>query len=178
MRIFHISTLADWRAAQKSGSYTTSTLGRTLAEEGFIHASRGDQWQGVRERFYADVDEPLVLLAIDTDLLASPIVEEEVGDSRETFPHVYGPINPSAVVGTVPLDGRPVSSPSFSQLFLTELFRNVLVASAVLALVVAATFLGMALDAEWGPITGALLGLVLGVLGVLGVRAVGRRRPG
>ena len=49
-RIFHIATVADWEAAQRSGSYTTSTLGRTLVEEGFIHASRADQWQGVRQR--------------------------------------------------------------------------------------------------------------------------------
>ena len=50
------------RRAGAAGGYTTSTRGRTLAEEGFIHAVRADQWQGVRERYYADVDEPLVLL--------------------------------------------------------------------------------------------------------------------
>lgn len=104
MRIFHIATVADWEAAQRSGSYTTSTLGRTLAEEGFIHASREDQWRGVRDRFYADVTEPLVLLAIDTDRLASPIVEEAPGEGVvETFPHIYGPVDVSAVVETVPL---------------------------------------------------------------------------
>jgi uncharacterized protein (DUF952 family) len=43
MRIFHIATLADWKQAAESGSYTTSTLGRTLAEEGFIHAARHDR---------------------------------------------------------------------------------------------------------------------------------------
>ncbi|HEU4811728.1 MAG TPA: DUF952 domain-containing protein [Nocardioides sp.] len=104
MRIFHIATVAAWESAQRAGSYTTSTLGRTLAEEGFIHASREDQWRGVRERFYADVDEPLVLLTIDTDRLASPVVEEVPDGATETFPHVYGPIDPSAVVNAVPLD--------------------------------------------------------------------------
>ena len=54
------------------GAYTTSTYGVTLEQEGFIHASRADQWEAVRERFYADVDEPLVLLEIDTDLLDVP----------------------------------------------------------------------------------------------------------
>ena len=66
----------DWEAAREAGSYATSTLGRSLAEEGFVHASRGDQWQGVRDRYYADVTEPLVLLVIDTDRLVSPVVEE------------------------------------------------------------------------------------------------------
>ena len=58
MRIFHIATLADWTDAQQSGAYTTSTVGVTLEEEGFLHASRADQWEGVRARYYADITEP------------------------------------------------------------------------------------------------------------------------
>ena len=103
--IYHIAEAADWEQAQRDGQYTMSTRGRTLAEEGFIHASRTDQWEGVRERFYADVAEPLVLLEIDTDLLDVPVVEEVPAPGlTETFPHVYGPIRPDAVVGVVPLD--------------------------------------------------------------------------
>lgn len=99
MRIFHIATLADWDAAQESGAYTTSTRGVTLEQEGYIHASRADQWEGVRAAFYADVTEPLVLLEIDTDLLDVPVVEElPAPEATETFPHVYGAITPSAVV--------------------------------------------------------------------------------
>ena len=40
MRIFHIATAADWAEAQRTGSYTTSTRGRSLEQEGFVHASR------------------------------------------------------------------------------------------------------------------------------------------
>ncbi len=99
MQIFHIATLADWEAAQQSGAYTTSTRGVSLAEEGYIHASREDQWEGVRAAFYADVTEPLVLLEIDTDLLDAPVVEEAPAPGvEETFPHVYGAITPAAVV--------------------------------------------------------------------------------
>jgi uncharacterized protein (DUF952 family) len=102
--IYHLATRADWDEAQERGEYTTSTRGLTLAEEGFIHASRADQWEGVRERFYDDVREPLVLLEIDTDLLGVPVVEEAPApDVEETFPHVYGPIRPAAVVGVRPL---------------------------------------------------------------------------
>ncbi len=100
MRIFHIATAADWQRAQRSGAYTTSTRGVTLEEEGYIHASRADQWEGVRAAFYADVAEPLVLLEIDTDLLGVPVVEEVPAPGMtETFPHVYGAISPEAVVG-------------------------------------------------------------------------------
>ena len=40
MPIYHITSPADWAAAQSTGSYTLSSKGRTLAEEGFIHASQ------------------------------------------------------------------------------------------------------------------------------------------
>lgn len=101
--IFHIATAGDWADARRLGRYATSTRGRTLAEEGFIHASRADQWEGVRERFYSDVTEPLVLLVIETDLLDVPVVEEAVPGADEFFPHVYGPLDPAAVVQVVPL---------------------------------------------------------------------------
>ncbi|MFC7503613.1 DUF952 domain-containing protein, partial [Nocardioides sp. GCM10030258] len=96
--IFHLALASDWAAAEASGAYTTSTLGRTLADEGFIHASRADQWTAVRERFYGDVSEPLVLLQIDTDLLDVPVVEEPaVPGGAETFPHIYGRLPAAAV---------------------------------------------------------------------------------
>jgi uncharacterized protein (DUF952 family) len=104
-RIFHIATAADWRRTLGSGSYTTSTVGRTLEEEGFIHASRRDQVQGVFDRYYRSAGEHLVLLTIDpTRLTDAQVRVEAVGD--DTYPHVYGPINPGAVVEVTPLDRR------------------------------------------------------------------------
>lgn len=103
-RIFHLAFAADWARAQQAGSYTVSTRGRTLAEEGFIHASRDEQWPAVRERFYGDVTEPLVLLHIDPDRLDVPVVEEPATPGgAETFPHVYRPLPVAAVVEVTPL---------------------------------------------------------------------------
>jgi len=99
-RIFHLALVADWVVAQGTGAYRISTLGRTLEQEGFIHASREDQWRAVRTRFYADVPEDLVLLEIDPALLTSPVVVEAVPGTDEEFPHIYGPINLDAVVAT------------------------------------------------------------------------------
>ena len=105
MRIFHIATAADWAEAQRTGAYTTSTLGVTLEQEGYLHASREDQWRAVRERYYGEVTEPLVLLEIDTDLLDVPWVEElPAPGAPETFPHIYGPLSPAAVVAATGLD--------------------------------------------------------------------------
>ena len=101
--IFHLALASDWEAAQAVGEYAVSTLGRTLAQEGFIHASRAAQWAAVRERFYADVGEPLLLLVIDPDLLTSEVRVERVAGLEETFPHVYGPIDVGAVVEVRPV---------------------------------------------------------------------------
>jgi uncharacterized protein (DUF952 family) len=98
--IFHIAERADWEAARAAGGpYEVSTRGRTLAEEGFIHASRDDdQVRTVQRAFYADLDD-LVLLAIDTDGL--DVRDEPVGNA--VFPHIYGPIPLGAVVDVRPL---------------------------------------------------------------------------
>ena len=78
-----------------------------LEEEGFVHCSTPGQLAGVLGRYYADHDRDLVLLTIDPDRLASPLVWE-VGDpvTGEEFPHVYGPLTPDAVVATRVLHPR------------------------------------------------------------------------
>lgn len=116
--IFHLAEPAHWAAAQLSGSYTQSTRGRTMEQEGFIHCSSAEQWPVVRRNFYADVPEPLLLLEIDVDALAEPPVVE-VGNptTGETFPHLYAALPTSAVVHVTELapphgedvDPRPLS---------------------------------------------------------------------
>ncbi len=103
--IFHIALVDDWKAAQTAGDYRVSTRGRTLAQEGFIHAGRLDQVVLVADSFYADVG-PVLLLTIDPDLLTAPVQEDEVAPGV-SYPHIYGPINLSAVVDVVPLDKGP-----------------------------------------------------------------------
>jgi glutathione S-transferase len=103
--IYHLALVSDWEAALTVGEYTVSSLGVTLEQEGFLHASRYDQWEGVQQRYYADVTDPLVLLVIDLDLLTSPLVVEPVGD--DSYPHIYGPLNVDAVV-----EARPVARAS------------------------------------------------------------------
>ena len=100
MRIYHVATLPDWKQAQDTGTYTTSTYGRTLEQEGFIHAAYHDQVPIVRDQYYADVAEPLLVLEIESDLLDAEVRDETVGDA--TYPHVYGPIPTDAVVAWRP----------------------------------------------------------------------------
>ena len=102
-RLFHVALRRDWEAAKEAGDYRVSTRGRTLAEEGYLHASFEHQWQGVRDAYYADVTEPLVLLEVDPDLLDVPLVVETPEGADEAFPHIYGPLPVTAVVDVRPL---------------------------------------------------------------------------
>ena len=104
-RLFHLALRRDWEEAREAGEYRVSTRGRTLAEEGFLHASYAHQWQGVRDAYYADVTEPLVLLEVDPALLDVPVVEEVPSGGDEAFPHVYGPLPVTAVVAVRALTG-------------------------------------------------------------------------
>ncbi|WP_068113420.1 DUF952 domain-containing protein [Nocardioides dokdonensis] len=167
MLIFHIATAADWAAARSSGSYTTSTRGRTLDEEGFIHAARAEQWRGVHARYYAQASEPLLLLEIDTDRLTSRVVQEPAtAGGDELFPHIYGPVEPSAVLRAVPLE-EALGATSFSALFLREVMRNAMLGMMVLLLAaLGAVLLDDALGG-WGVLVGALAGAGAGVLVIL-----------
>ncbi len=100
--IVHLAIPHDWAVARSAGEYTMSTRNVTLADEGFIHCSFDHQTEGVANRFYADVDE-LVVLRVDPALLDSEVVvEPPFPGSLEKFPHVYGPIPVAAVVSATP----------------------------------------------------------------------------
>ena len=108
--IFHIARQADWDEALRSGSYSMSTVDRTLADEGYIHASFRSQLPGVIDRHYRDVEGRLVLLTIDPGHLSSELREEAPPGRTERYPHIYGPLNTSAVSDSTPMardqDGR------------------------------------------------------------------------
>lgn len=102
-QIFHIAQRQVWESARDTGvPYTMSTRDLTLEEEGFIHCcTTMTQVEGVLSRYYADIEDELVLLVIDPALLDAPVRLEPSG--TEFFPHVYGPILPSAVIDVRPL---------------------------------------------------------------------------
>ena len=108
--LFHIARRRDWEAAQRVGAYRVSTLNLTLEQQGFIHLSFARQVRGVADRFYAGVDEPLVLLTIDPSKLTAPVVTEPGEGSDEQFPHLYGELPVAAVRRVTPYrprdDGR------------------------------------------------------------------------
>jgi uncharacterized protein (DUF952 family) len=111
MRVLHVADRAEWARAQVTGRYEVSSRGLTLADEGFIHTSTSRQVDGVLSRYYADLDPAdLVLLVIDIKALeaaGSPVRWDEVAGAPAPYPHVYGPIDPAAVVAALPIGGTP-----------------------------------------------------------------------
>jgi uncharacterized protein (DUF952 family) len=100
--ILHITTDADWTAAQSDGELVTPSLD----EEGFIHCSTFAQLEATANRIFRGSGD-LLLLEVDTDQLTAPLKWERATDVGEEFPHIYGPLNVDAVIGTIPLPEGP-----------------------------------------------------------------------
>lgn len=113
--IYHVTSAADWEAGRTAGEYTTSTRGKTLAEVGFLHASTAAQIVPVAGFIHQDApEEPLIVLVVDTGRLTSPWRYDDVPGWDEPFPHIYGPLNPDAVVEAVPFEPGPDGEFSFT----------------------------------------------------------------
>lgn len=93
--IYHLAEPKDWAAS--TDEYTAPSLD----DEGFIHCSTIDQLSGTARQIF-DGRNNLVLLTVDSRALGDLVVYEDLYDSREEFPHVYGPIPTGAVLATGP----------------------------------------------------------------------------
>jgi uncharacterized protein (DUF952 family) len=89
--IYHIVPRTDWESI--SGDLYR---GDTLESEGFIHCSTAAQVADTANFLFAG-REDLVLLQIDPARLTAEVRYEDGGDGR-LFPHIYGPLEKSAVV--------------------------------------------------------------------------------
>ena len=92
MLIFKIVDSDEWQAAQDIGAYRGSAADKT---DGFIHLSTSAQLAGTLTKHFAKADN-LMLVAIDTDGLSSAL-KWETSDSGDSYPHLYGDLELSAV---------------------------------------------------------------------------------
>jgi len=105
-------TRPEWLEAQRAGRYSPASVD----SEGFIHCSTAEQVLTVANLFYSRVPD-LVLLQIDPQKVEmeirweAPAMSDPQPDER--FPHIYGPLNLSAVIGV--LDFRPDEDGVFRQ---------------------------------------------------------------
>ena len=91
--IYHIVAEVDWRAACLEGSYRPASL----TEQGFVHFSHEHQVSQVANLLYHG-QNALIVVEVDPARLAAPVVEEDLYDAGERFPHVYAAIPTQAAV--------------------------------------------------------------------------------
>jgi uncharacterized protein (DUF952 family) len=103
--IYHIVTEAEFRACSDGQRY----LPADFAETGFVHCALEASVLPVANDYYAAVADTLLLLRIDPARLTSPTRYEAASPAGAAgtshlagsplFPHVYGPIDLTAIDG-------------------------------------------------------------------------------
>ncbi|HET6510404.1 MAG TPA: DUF952 domain-containing protein [Baekduia sp.] len=93
--ILHITTAEAWAKAREVGELTAPSL----REEGFIHCSTFAQVESTADRVFAGSGE-LLALEVAVARLAATLKWEQATDVGDEFPHIYGPLNVTAVTGT------------------------------------------------------------------------------
>ncbi|MBN1178768.1 MAG: DUF952 domain-containing protein [Anaerolineae bacterium] len=105
--ILHIARRDNWEKAEASGQYCADTL----MSQGFIHCSTPRQIIPVANtRFRGEKD--LVLLCIESEKVDADIRYENLEGGDDLFPHIYGSLNPDAVVDV--LDFKPHADGTFA----------------------------------------------------------------
>lgn len=101
--ILHITSRAEWADAQARGEY----IAPSLNTEGFIHCSTEKQVLHVANAFYRGRND-LVLLKLDETKLKPGLKWEAPAglpapgiSESDSFPHIFGPINLTAVASVL-----------------------------------------------------------------------------
>lgn len=104
--LLHIAPIDRWEA--EADPYVDPSL----QSEGFIHCSTAEQVLiPANERFRGRTD--LVLLVIDGDRVSDDVIFEDCYETGHAFPHIYGAIPRSAIIGVV---GFPPAEDGFFSL--------------------------------------------------------------
>ncbi|MCA9963146.1 MAG: DUF952 domain-containing protein [Anaerolineales bacterium] len=115
--LLHIISRSAWETAVSHPPYHPPSLD----SEGFIHCSTVAQvLTPANERYQGQQD--LLLLCIDPEKVTPPLIYEDCYETGQQFPHIYGPLDPAAVVSVV--DFPPNSDGSFSLPAVLSLWRD------------------------------------------------------
>ncbi|MFW6248031.1 MAG: GNAT family N-acetyltransferase [bacterium] len=106
--IYHIAERDAWESTED----TYRPVG--FESEGFVHCSRWSQVRPVAKAMFAGRDD-LVLLEIDPIFLQADVRYEDLYESGERYPHVYGPIPREAVIGELKVRWDESGEPVFAR---------------------------------------------------------------
>lgn len=103
--ILHITSKAEWLEAQQRGEY----IAPSLQSEGFIHCSTENQVLHVANAFYRGRNDLVLLNVNEAELKPELKWEPPAGkpapgiSDSDKFPHIFGPINLTAVASVLDL---------------------------------------------------------------------------
>ena len=105
--IYHMCKRTDWHKAQDSGFYQGSINDRA---DGFLHFSTAQQVAESAARHRSQVAD-LLLIIVDANNFG-PALKWELSRADQLFPHLYGPLEVSKVIGICDL---PLGEDGFHQ---------------------------------------------------------------
>ncbi len=89
---YHLVPRAEWQAADPTQPYQPVAF----KQDRFVHCTDGaDEVAATANRYFSALDGELLALVLDLAWVRSPVRYE---DPRRIYPHVYGPIERSAIV--------------------------------------------------------------------------------
>jgi uncharacterized protein (DUF952 family) len=101
--LIHVTTREAWDVVGQSGLYFPPGFDR----EGFIHCCSRSQLERVLGDHFATQEEVL-LLVLEHSRISANLRYERAANGDE-YPHIYGPIEPKAVIQSLPasrVDGK------------------------------------------------------------------------
>jgi uncharacterized protein (DUF952 family) len=96
--IYKICPALLWQTAEKAGSFAGAPID---VQDGYLHFSTGKQVRETAAKHFAGQND-LLLIAIDADSLGHAL-RYEPSRGGDLFPHLYAPLNLSAVLWVKPL---------------------------------------------------------------------------
>lgn len=99
---YHLVPREEWEATDTAQPYRPAAFG----QDGFVHCTDGaEELAATANRYFASYHGDLLALVLDRARISAPVRYEDPG---AVYPHVYGPIERSAIVEvlTMPRDAR------------------------------------------------------------------------
>lgn len=94
---YHLALVREWEAQKGGDHYVPGAY----EADGFIHCTNGlDLLTQIANMFYKDSPDERTVLVLDTGRIESDV---RYDDDAQTFPHIYGQLNTSAVIGELPV---------------------------------------------------------------------------